>query len=449
MNPLIHTLPEDLTGLAPHNFRMNEFHDLSKQVGVPYRTCVLDHGYFYTEGIAIRDETGYELKPNVDFQCTYASNSIQKKAGQTACAVIVIVNPSVASKIYVDAHMVGGRYCSVTPAIGQAALGLLNPSRKPMWKNVTGKPEAFTPSGHWMAVWDFYGFEEFQIKLKRITDSIKVKSQKSYDVLLSAMETKLAAIQAQLDLEYAKLAQHIANHQNPHKVTALQVGLDQVANYSVATQADVEAVGTGVLNKYMTPLRGAQLINVNFLRQLNTHIADTKNPHRVTAAQLNTYTITESNNKFALKLNLHETAQASRLFSGYTYENYFNYVRSNLSMGWLGNGRLPLQRLAAGNPPGRGYALTGANTWINLVDLFAFLSKKPTSVLYMQGLFGSIAAGVNQAAVTFANNTAYPVGTIVLFTYNTTQEIYTGNGGATENYNTLMATVKTAGGWTY
>lgn len=447
MNPLLHTLPEDLTGAAVHNFRMNEFHDLSSQVGCPYRTCVLDHGYFYTEGLIIRDETGYELKVNVDYQLTGASNEIQRKAGRQACCVIVVVNPNVVSKIYVDAHMVGGTYCNLAPAIGQVALGLLNPTRKPLWKNITGKPDSYPVSGHWMALWDFYNFDDLQGSLKRITDGIKAKSRSDFDTLLARMTLEMQALDAQLQTEYDKLALHIANHNNPHRVTATQVGLDQVANYAPATQADV-GLATSILNKYLTPLRGSQLITTNFLNQLTTHVSDYNNPHKVTAAQLNTYTITESNALFANKLGKTETATYTAAFNGYTYAGYYNYVRTGLGMGYLGAGRI-LPKFMAANPPGGGAALNGANGWTNLQQMFNTYAKKPTAVLYMQGNFTSIDAGVNQASVTFADMTAYPYGTIVLFPYTTTKTVGTGNGSNTEVYSVLMATVKTSSGWQY
>jgi len=55
-----------------------------------------------------------------------------------------------------------------------------------------------------------------------------------------------------------KLDAHIADKNNPHSVTKSQVGLGNVENYGVATQAEAEA--GSVNNKYMTPLRVAQAI---------------------------------------------------------------------------------------------------------------------------------------------------------------------------------------------
>jgi len=57
----------------------------------------------------------------------------------------------------------------------------------------------------------------------------------------------------------AELDAHKSDKANPHNVTKAQIGLGNVQNYGIATQAEAEA-GT-VNNKYMTPLRTLELLN--------------------------------------------------------------------------------------------------------------------------------------------------------------------------------------------
>lgn len=54
------------------------------------------------------------------------------------------------------------------------------------------------------------------------------------------------------------LDNHVNNTSNPHSVTKSQVGLGNVQNYGIATQAEAEA--GSINNKYMTPLRTRQAI---------------------------------------------------------------------------------------------------------------------------------------------------------------------------------------------
>ena len=88
-----------------------------------------------------------------------------------------------------------------------------------------------------------------------------------------------------------QLSLHTTNKDNPHGVTKSQVGLGSVSNYAVATEAEAKE---GTSNtKYMTPLRTNQLVGQiagetagGVQTNLNEHIAETENPHKVTKAQV-------------------------------------------------------------------------------------------------------------------------------------------------------------------
>lgn len=93
------------------------------------------------------------------------------------------------------------------------------------------------------------------------------------------------AIAAAMD---TSITGHIANTLNPHNVTKAQVGLSQVANYPVASQQD--ALGGIVTDKYMTPQRTMQLVQSVMQQmagaQINEHLQDGNNPHHVVKAQI-------------------------------------------------------------------------------------------------------------------------------------------------------------------
>jgi hypothetical protein len=85
---------------------------------------------------------------------------------------------------------------------------------------------------------------------------------------------------------------HATRVDNPHGVTADQVGLGNVQNYAVASQVEAEA-GTAS-NRYMTPLRTKQLMSIYVAAQVAAHGDLTDNPHDVTASQVGAYSRTES-----------------------------------------------------------------------------------------------------------------------------------------------------------
>lgn len=126
------------------------------------------------------------------------------------------------------------------------------------------------------------------------------------DNRMNHMEDGISAI----DLE---ITSHESNKTNPHSVTKEQVGLSNVSNYGIATEAEATA---GTSNaKYMTPSltkKAAKsyvdktdvgLSNVDNVKQaskseFDEHTANKNNPHSVTATQVGAYTKSETDAKF-------------------------------------------------------------------------------------------------------------------------------------------------------
>lgn len=80
------------------------------------------------------------------------------------------------------------------------------------------------------------------------------------------------------------LAAHVNNLQNPHNTTAAQVGLGNVSNFATAANADA-TTGTAT-NLFMTPATTMAAINSAAVAPLNAHINNHNNPHVVTATQI-------------------------------------------------------------------------------------------------------------------------------------------------------------------
>ncbi len=128
--------------------------------------------------------------------------------------------------------------------------------------------------------------------------------------------TTLASVTAALTPYVA----HISNMANPHNVTAAQVGLGSVADYAPALAADATA-GTAT-NLYMTPATTTTAISAQVGTAFNSHVANLSNPHQVTAAQVGAYTTAQVDSQIATlttgKLDVTATAANSTLFSGFT-----------------------------------------------------------------------------------------------------------------------------------
>lgn len=125
------------------------------------------------------------------------------------------------------------------------------------------------------------------------------------------------------------VADHIANDQNPHGTTKAQVGLEFVMNYPVANQAEAEDATLD--NRYMTPLATRRTINALVGDMSNAHVSDLDNPHQVTAAQVGAYSIEIMDGLLANKLDDNAVAADAAMVFGLdqeALEGWISTIRS-------------------------------------------------------------------------------------------------------------------------
>lgn len=107
---------------------------------------------------------------------------------------------------------------------------------------------------------------------------------------------------------------HAARKDNPHEVTKSQVGLGSVQNFGIATLADFAA---GVTTAYVTPKLVADYVaSVN--QSVQDHIDARDNPHEVTAAQVGAYTTSQVDQLLNGKLDSGAQALDSQKLQGKT-----------------------------------------------------------------------------------------------------------------------------------
>lgn len=106
------------------------------------------------------------------------------------------------------------------------------------------------------------------------------------------------------------LATHSTRTDNPHTVTATQVGLGLVQNYGVASTTQAQA---GTDNQtYMTPALTAAAITSQVGTAFNSHVTNYNNPHQTTAAQVGAYTTQQVDALLAAQSSGHAVNYAPR-----------------------------------------------------------------------------------------------------------------------------------------
>lgn len=100
------------------------------------------------------------------------------------------------------------------------------------------------------------------------------------------------------------LASHLADTNNPHKVTAAQVGLSNVDNVKQAAKTDFDSHVNNKNNPHTVTAVQIGLDKVINVKQaskveFDSHTSDNSNPHKVTATQVGAYSKDESDQKLA------------------------------------------------------------------------------------------------------------------------------------------------------
>lgn len=449
MIPVLQPLPIDWSGKSLHNRTKGEIHNLSTQAELPYRIIVMERGYFYTDDLFMIDSRGYRLQ-DTDYQCIAPNRDIMNEVKKTACAVILITNPDVANIVRVDAQMVGGRFCSLNPAILETAVNVvLSANRKVFWKDITDKPNDYRPSGHLHALWELFGFTEQTNILKRMTTAMDKTVAKEFVGLFDEFMIKWQPIDAGLTDIENRLTTHINDHENPHQVDKAQAGLSNLYNGPVATLADAQYSSDTVRGSYTTPLRTKQSIDANFTPRLTEHINDVNNPHKDTAAKLGTMTNLEFMQFANQFYNRGETTAKTNRLANMTFAPYTNYIRTNIPVNQLVSGILP-QTNYVQVPQGDDYILqpsaSGYLVWRPYRQAIEQWIKKGNNILYA-GNYSSNSSTGGASFLASVLGTNHPNGTIGIYRAYQAWGIGTGNGAITTTVTTTSMGVCLNGAW--
>lgn len=328
MSSLIYYFPIDLTGSTSTNRVNRESHLLVNHAGTSYRAFSLNHGGFYADSLIIEDSLYNQLTPNVDYVVDYTYQDTSDRTGLLVVGVITIINPAITGIVYATAQMVGGNLAFDLDASQVYIQHLVtNPGYVPTWGTYIGAERQWGPGELENQFWTESGFQDINIGLENLAQVIKAGDQTA---LMNYRTTAKQMYEDFVNTIGTALSVHESNTANPHAVTKTQVGLGNVGNYPVATEAQARA-GTDDAS-YMTPLRTAQAIDTQVVQVLNTHIANTSNPHNTTAVQLDVPTQASANSSLNGKLGNTATAVNANLMSSPVLaDELYTYVKGNVN----------------------------------------------------------------------------------------------------------------------
>ena len=189
----------------------------------------------------------------------------------------------------------------------------------------------------------------------------------------------------------ANLASHLADKNNPHKVTAAQVGLDKVDNVKQASKVEFDSHTSDISNPHKVTATQIGLDKVDNIQQaaktdFDSHVNNKANPHAVTASQVGAYSKTESDSKLT-DLSNKVIANKGNLASGTDLDNVIDI--GTYRIGGLTGGtdiiNIPSERSGTTI-----YAyLTVSGTTTSVVQELIVYDSKTVSQIYSRSRSGS------------------------------------------------------------
>jgi hypothetical protein len=299
--PTATTYAYDPTGVLPANLVPNEQQILTPNVFAEYYCIVPNFAPFFGDSLSIvfvPADTTQASRPFVlgtDFYPTHEFISASRACAKPIYGSITFFNTSLSGVAIISYQTLGGQWLINQQEIATILADTEHNPRTTAWEEVVYVPNNFPPVDHEWNLVDMVGMSEIVTALGTIETSLR-------------------------DMTQTGLAAHLADYTNPHRVTASQVGLGNVDNFTTATLQDALA-GTAT-NEFMTPYTTMQVVDTVALEPLQTHMADYTNSHKVTAAQTGAYTSSQTDALLIKKLDSTGVAADSAMFGGKTPAAY-------------------------------------------------------------------------------------------------------------------------------
>lgn len=448
--------PLDLTGRSPTNLVPGERKILLDRGETPYRVVSFQAGGFYSHSLKVYDSTFKRLKANTDYIATYTHADLSAYTGMEVCSTIVILNPDLTGSVIIGAQIVGSDLAFALGAEDETIsyLESLPVGETPVWGGLLGDYPQWQPGELQEALWERHHYGHLN---KSIEDIVRAANQGNGE----AEDTTRAEIrqltQVFIDGLDDAVLRHINDTDRPHPITKAHVGLGLVENYPVATLNQAREGSDDGL--YLTPQTLQEMLRQFATAPLQEHLDSRFHTHSPTAEQVGTYTTVQLAPRFAAKVGITETVNNAMGFEGYLAANpnqtvrfnqlgLYNELRLNLNAGSISEGVLAPQRLGVGSPGQYAY-LGGDGVWRDFMATYRQIANENYTRVYYAGSLGNTTDGLAHIRNTYANATAYPPGTIVVFKVvnNDFHRSYNNGSSGYTSRESNRAAIRSTSGW--
>jgi hypothetical protein len=253
--------PEDLTGTNPLNLVTGEIQTLQVPGPDDFYFIIPKAAPYFTDSLKVYNaQTGQLYVENVDYLTGHFFIEAMDSIGRPINGSIRFMKKTIQGQVRLEYRTVGGQWgFSDTAILAELSNRQFNPLVR-SWAQIDVLPALFPVLEHSQPINSLVGSAEIKKALEDLAEVIEASAE--------------GASQS-----------HLLDFGNPHKVTKAQVLLGLVQNYGMATDAEAKA---GLRDDVYMSSRAVFLqITEKALIPLNAHIAARGNVHGLTAADIN------------------------------------------------------------------------------------------------------------------------------------------------------------------
>lgn len=247
-------------GNDPNALVLNELQALQDPGRDDFYFIIPKAAPFFAKSLVVRDDvTGTVYTEGVDYVVGHWFVEAMNQTGRPLAGSIRFLKRSIGGVVSLTYQTLGGEWGFDDAAIlKELSNKAVNPLSR-AWAQIDVLPATFPPIPHEQRVDELIGFEEVVSEISKIADAITATGDSNE-------------------------SQHALSTNNPHSVTKAQVGLGNVENYSMATNA--EAIAGLRSDRFMSPATTRTAVEQLTDTLVGGHLTDTNNPHSVTKAQV-------------------------------------------------------------------------------------------------------------------------------------------------------------------
>jgi hypothetical protein len=227
----------DPTGLLAANRVTGEIHSITSESANGFSVIVPLFAPFFSQGLSLLykprgSTTTVPLLEGIDYNLAYQFLGATRACSKAIYGGISLLNNQLDGEVTLVYQTLGGNWVLDINAIETLLTNQLHNPRTTSWEQVVNLPTVFPVVDHQWNLQDLVGGSHIVASIEGISAALNSQQQSNPNV------------EQTLNL-------HINDTDNPHQVTKEQIGLGNVEDFGVASNA--EAADISITDKLMTP----------------------------------------------------------------------------------------------------------------------------------------------------------------------------------------------------